>query len=338
MPWFWGTWRGEHMKTSTILMGFVLGASLIGGSALAQQYPNKPVHVIVPFPPGSTDVMVRTMQPVMEKVLGQPLVIENKTGANGYLGTEYVARSKPDGYTTLVTASSSIVMGPLTSKDVPFDVEKDFTFVTDIVLPPTVLVTRASLPVNNLAELIAYAKSKPGQLTFGHPGVGSTYQVLGAEFDGITGISTIPVAYRGFIPMMQALQGGELDFAMVVPALVRQGIQNGQLKLIAIDKGPVPQSLPAVPELTKVLPGFETIEIFIGLWAPANTPKPIIDKLNEAAVAALKTDEVRSRLEDGGVQMTLGKNPEQAQAALVNNVAVTKRLVEAAKAAGVKFD
>ena len=322
----------------TLVGSVALGLSLFGGAGLAQQFPDKPIHVIVPFPPGSTDVMVRMMQPVMEKMLGQPLVIENKTGANGYLGTEFVARAKPDGYTLLVTASSSIVMGPLTSKDVPFDVQKDFTAVTDMVLPPTILVTRSSLPVNTLEELIAYAKARPGQLKFGHPGVGSTYQVLGEELNAITGITTIPVAYRGFIPMMQALLGGELDFVMVVPALARQNIQSGALKLIAIDEGPVPQSLPAVPQLTKALRGFETIEIFIGMWAPKGTPKPIVDKLNQAAVAALKTADVRDKLEDGGVQIVLGKSPELAEAAVTKNVAVTKRLVEAAKAAGVKFD
>jgi tripartite-type tricarboxylate transporter receptor subunit TctC len=273
----------------------------------------------------------------MEKQLGRPLIIENKPGANGYLGTEQVMRAKPDGYTLLFNVTSSIVMGPLTSPDARFDVQKNVTPVTDVFVSPMVMVVRNALPVQNLQQFIDYAKSNPGKLNFGSPGNGSIPHLLGETLNLAAGIKMTHVPYKGFAPGVQALIANELDMAFVASGTIQSQIVANRVRPIAIDQGQMAPGLAPVPDLSKTLPGFDTVPTFAALWAPAGTPRVIIDRLNAAAVAALKVPDIRARIEDGG-QLVLGGTPEQVAERVAKTVEVSARLVNAAKAAGVRFD
>jgi tripartite-type tricarboxylate transporter receptor subunit TctC len=327
--------RGRSTLTIAALLATL--ACVLAPPVRAQDFPSRPIHVIVPWPSGAVDVYFRLMQPAMEAVLKQPIVVENRAGANGYIGTETVARADPDGYTLLVNVSSSIVMGPLTSSAAHFNVEKDFTPVTSIFYSPMLLVVRNSLPVNNLEELIAYIKQHPGKVSFGSPGIGSTPQVLGETFRAVAGLDMVHVPYKGFAPEVQALTGGELDMGFIAIGSVKAPLLAGKMKLIAIEDGEVPAPLPKVPALTTALPGFRTTPTYTGLWAPAGTPKPIVETIGAAARKALAEPEVRAKMEALGA-IVLAGTPDAFASLIRSNVETLTSLVDKAKAAGAKFE
>jgi tripartite-type tricarboxylate transporter receptor subunit TctC len=322
----------------------VLGllACLIGivaplGAAAAENYPARPIQIVVPWPPGAIDVYVRMIKIPMEQDLGQSVIVETKPGANGYIGTQSVAEAKPDGYTLLANTSSSIIMGPLTSRNTRFHVQRDFAPVSNLYRSQFVLVVRKSLPVKNLAELIAYARKNAGKLNYGSPGVGSTLHLLSLNFNRVAGLEMTHVPYRGFTPVIQDLLGGTLDMAFVAVGTIRPHILSGGVTPLAVDQGTVPADLGRIEDITKALPGFETVPSFIGLWAPAGTPKPIIDRLNRAVVGALGNDQLRATMVEQG-NIPAPETPEAFAAEIGRNLAASARLVEAAKAAGARFE
>jgi tripartite-type tricarboxylate transporter receptor subunit TctC len=220
---------------------------------------------------------------------------------------------------------------------VRFQVQRDFAPISGIYLSQFVLVVRKSLPAKNLAELIAYARQNPGKLNYGSPGIGSTLHLISLNLCRVAGLEMTHVPYRGFAPLMQDLLGGTLDMAFVAVGTIRPMILAGNVTPLAIDHGAVPAGIGQVANISDALPGFETIPTFIGLWAPSGTPKPVIDRLNRAAVAALRNDRVReTMLEQGNIPA--GGTPEAFAAEIDRNLAISTRLVEAAKAAGARFD
>ena len=310
---------------------------LLAAPAAAQTFPTRAVHIIVPWPSGAVDIFIRAMQPVMEKELGQPVIIENKPGANGFIGTMQVAAAKPDGYTLLFNVSSSIVMGPLTSSEAKFDVQKDFAAVTSVFDSPMVLVGKPSLPATTLAELIDWLRKNPKE-GYGTPGIGSTPHVLGETFRIAAKVDLVHIAYRGFAPMIQAMTGNEVATGFIAIGTAKPHIMDGRMKVFGVDRGPVTDAdLARLVSLADTLPGFDSTPTFGGLWAPAGTPRPVIDRLNAAAVTALTTPEVRARVQFGG-QRAIADTPDQFAAAIKDNVATLARLVAAAKAAGAKFE
>lgn len=308
-----------------------------GQTAGSQNWPNAPLHVIVPWPPGSTDVLGRLLQPEMQKDLGQPVLYENKPGANGYIGTEYVARAPADGYTILLNMTGSVVMGPLLSNDVKFDVERDFAPLSGLSAGGWLLTVRKSLPVNTLAEFIAYAKANPGKLNYGSPGLGSMPHVVGASLARAIGTEMIHVPYRGMVPVMQAMSGGELDSSIMPYSAVKNMLEKGEVKVLAFDGADVPSALAPLPDLTKVIPDFQTVRTLLGFWVPAKTPKPIIDRLNKSIRDATKLPEARARLAENVDPIIIG-TPEEFGAMVSANAAVAKKVVGSLKAAGVKFE
>jgi tripartite-type tricarboxylate transporter receptor subunit TctC len=319
-----------------LLAGLVI-AALAVNPAPAQDFPTRPLQIVVPWPPGAIDIYVRLIKAPMEQELGQPVIVETKPGANGYIGTQSVAEAKPDGYTLLANTSSSIVMGPLTSRNARFQVQRDFAPISGIYLSQFVLVVRKSLPVKSFAELIAYAKQNPGKLNYGSPGLGSTLHLISLNLCRVAGLEMTHVPYRGFAPLMQDLLGGTLDMAFVAVGTIRPMILAGSVTALAVDEGTAPAGLGQIGAVSDALPGFETVPTFIGLWAPAATPKPVIDRLNRATVAALSNEQVRkSMLEQGNIPF--GGSPDAFAAEVERNLAISTRLVEAAKAAGAKFE
>jgi tripartite-type tricarboxylate transporter receptor subunit TctC len=325
------------MRAVARLLAGLMTLAFALGAAWAQDFPTRPVQIVVPWPPGAIDIYVRMIKVPMEQNLGQPVIVETRPGANGYLGTQAVADAKPDGYMLLANTSSSIVMGPLTSRNARFQVQRDFVPISNIYQSQFVLVVRKSLPVKSLAELIAYAKQNPGKLNYGSPGLGSTLHLISLNLCRVAGLEMTHVPYRGFAPLMQDLLGGTLDMAFVAVGTIRPMILAGNVTPIAVDHGAIPAGLGQIPDVSAALPGFETIPTFIGLWAPTGTPKPVIGRVNRAVVAALANDRVRdTMLEQGNIPA--GGSPEAFAAEIDRNLAISTRLVEAAKAAGAQFE
>jgi tripartite-type tricarboxylate transporter receptor subunit TctC len=320
-----------------LIAGLVGIALAFGAPAAGEDFPTRPVQIVVPWPPGAIDITIRMIKVPMEQDLGQPVIVETRPGANGYLGTQAVAEAKSDGYTLLANTSSSIVMGPLTSRNARFQVQRDFAPISNIYQSQFVLVVRKSLPVKTLSELIAYAKQHPGKLNYGSPGIGSTLHLLSLNFSRVAGLEMTHVPYRGFAPLMQDLLGGTLDMAFVAVGTIRPMILAGTVTPLAVDHGAVPAGLGQIPDIGDALPGFETVPTFIGLWAPSGTPKPVIERINRAAVAALANARVRATmLEQGNIPS--GGSPEAFAAEIDRNQAVSTRLVAAARAAGAQFE
>lgn len=320
-----------------VLAGVLALAPWPLASGLAQTYPDRPITIVVPFPPGGADVYIRTPQPYVEKALGQSLVIQNRAGANGAVGTESVRTAKPDGYTLLFNVTSSAVMNPLTMSSARYDIEKDFQPITDFIYTAVVLVVRKDFPAANLKEFLAYAKANPGKINYASPGPGSTTHLTGAALSRALGVPMTHVPYKGFVPANQALAGGEVDFGFTASAGVQQHVRNGTLRAIAMAEGPAPDGYPPLPDLQKELPGFENIPSFSVLWAPAGTPRPIIEKLNAVFVEAMKAPETQKKYAELGLSPA-GNSIADTEKAIARMVAVATRAVNEAKAAGIPLE
>ncbi len=319
------------------LAGVALCVALAVSSAPAQQYPDKPINIVVPFPPGGADVYIRTAQPFAEKALGQSIVVHNRSGANGHIGTESVRTAKPDGYTLLFNVTSSAVMNPLTMSSARYDIEKDFLPITDFIHTAIVLVVRKDFPAATIQDLIAYVKANPGKVNYASPGLGSTTHLTGASLAKALGVAMIHVPYKGFVPGIQALAAGEADMGFMASGVVQTQVQSGALRVLAMAEGTAPQGYPALPDLMKVLPGFENIPSISVLWAPAGTPRPIIEKLNTVFVEAMRAPDVRAKYAELGLEPA-GHSIAETEKLIANMVSVATRHVNDAKAAGIKFE
>jgi len=306
-------------------------------AALAQAFPTKPVRIIVPWPPGAIDVSMRLLQQVMTEDLGQPVIIETRPGASGFIGAELVAHSAPDGYTLLATAAGSLVTGTIINPKAPFDTLKDFAPVTMIYDSAQVIIAKMSLPQTNLKELIEFAKANPGKLSYGSTGIGAAQHVDGETFKRIAGVDIVHIPYGGFGPLLQAVAGQQVDLGFATVGIVKQLVMAGKARLIAVHGGKAPASFPPAANLNDVFPGFTTAPGFIGFWVPAATPRPIVLRLNAAAVKALHTPDVRAKFEDTGVNV-IGNTPDEFLAAIKASFDSAGRSIRAAQAAGVKFE
>lgn len=283
----------------------VLAAMLLAWApAAAADYPTRQIRLIVPFAPGGgTDVLARILAQRLGEKWGQAVVVENQPGASGSIGSKTVERAPPDGY-TLVMASTGALMSLATfyEKDGPFDVATHFSPVTLVADPPYVITVNANLPVNNVAELIALAKSKKRQLTFGSSGVGAASHLSGELFQKEAGIELLHVPYKGTGAAETDLIAGRIDIMFAPPQTVEPMVKAGKLKVLATTgktRSPLFPDLPTANE--SGLPGYEAVGWF-GLLAPAHTPEDIVQKLNAASVEILKSDDVRNRLAQLGAE------------------------------------
>lgn len=302
--------------------------------ANSQMFPSKPVRVVVPFPPGGVDVAVRLMQKVMTDELGQPLVIENRAGANGYIGSEHVARSAPDGHTLLAT-SVAIVTGPAITK-APFDTVKDFTPITQIYSTVAAIVVRPSLAVNSIRELIDYAKRNLGKLSYGTSGIGSAQHIDGELFKLLAGIEMIHVPYKGGGPQIQALVSQEVDMSFFPMQQIGPHIATGKAKIIAVYDGKRYAAMPNVPDITETIPEYRRLPGWIGLFGPAGLPRPVLARLNGASVKAINTSDIRAKLSEYTVPV--GNTPEEFAVMVKTEYERAAKVVQELKARGVKFD
>ena len=294
---------------SVLVLSFVIFAN-IDSEVSAQNYPNKPIRFIVPFAPGGiADVVARIITPKLSESLGQPIVIDNRGGAGGTLGTDIAAKSLPDGYTFVVPAASHTTTPSLYSK-LSFDPVKDFVAVAQVVSAPWALVVHPSVQAKSVKEFIELAKSKPGQLNFGSAGNGSSNHLAGELFNIMAGVKTVHVPYKGSGPAMVDLLGGHLSFMFDAINTSIEHIQAGNLRPLAVSTLKRSRIAPDLPTISESgVPGYESAT-WIGILAPAGTPKEIVTRLNNEIVKVLKLPEIRDRLSKQGTE-PVGSTPEE---------------------------
>lgn len=298
----------------------------------AQDYPNRVIHVIIPFPAGGlNDNVMRVVQPYLQQKLGQTIVIDNRPGASGMIGSEAVARATPDGYTLLVVASSHTVV-PATRNTMPYDADKSFAAVGLMVRDPLLFVVPSSLPVKTLKDFVALAKSKPGKLNYATPGSSSQSHFVTELFDMKAGIKMTEVPYRGGAPAALSLIAGETQFGVLSTQLSVPQIKAGKLRALASGGKTRGAHFPDLPTLAEAgYPGMEALQ-WVGMLAPAGTPKPVIDRLNGALHDALTDPEIVKKLDATGMTAA-ATTPAEFQALLATEVAQWR---EVGKEAGIK--
>jgi tripartite-type tricarboxylate transporter receptor subunit TctC len=283
--------------------------ALIGalGLARADDYPSRPITLIVPFPPGgSTTVMARIVADKLSAALGQQIVVDNRGGAGGTIGTRFAAKAAPDGYTILVSYTATMAIAPSMNVNAGYDPHKDFTPIGMIGFAPNVLVVHPSLPVHSIAELIAHAKAAPAPLQYGSPGVGTVNHLAGEYLANETGMKLQHVPYKGNGPAMSDLLGGHIPM-MFLPIPVALGnVKAGSLRGLAITSARRSSLLPDLPTLAESgVPGFE-VALRYGLVAPAGTPPAVITRLNKELKIALLSEDVKNRLSTEGAEALPG--------------------------------
>jgi tripartite-type tricarboxylate transporter receptor subunit TctC len=281
----------------------VCGALMLGGSAMAQTYPSRPVKIVVPFPAGgSNDIVARVLAQKLTERNGQSFFVENRGGAGGNIGAEAVASSEPDGYTLLLTAPPPLTINAALYKDMRYDPSGAFAPVALIASVPIVLVVHPSLGINSVQELIARAKAKPGTIFFGSSGNGSTNHLAGELLKSVTGIDIVHVPYKGAAPAMNDLVAGHIPMMFDnIPAVLPQ-VRAKTINAIAVAGSRRASALPDVPTVAESgVPGFEASAWF-GLVAPAKTPAPILAKLESDVETILKMPDVQKRFDELGAE------------------------------------
>ena len=309
-------------------------AACAAGGASAQQFPAKPIRLIVPFAPGgATDYMGRVIGQKMSESLGQPVVVENKAGANAILGTDLVAKAAPDGH-VLVLCAFGHATNPYLVAKLPYDTVKDLAPVTLLVTGPLLLVAHPSVPVNNVKELIAYLKANPNKLNYASGGIGSSQHFAAELMMNMTGTKMTHIAYKGTAPAYVDLLSGatSLMFDNMVTALPQ--VKAGKLKAIAVSTAQRMSQAPEVPTVAEAgLPGFET-GIWHGFLTSGGTPKPVIERLHKEIVRALNTADVKEGFLQRGL-IPVGNTPEQFEAFIGNEMAKWSKII---KEAGIKAE
>jgi len=283
----------------------VLG--LTSSFALAQTWPSRAITLVIPFAPGgSTSIVGRVVADKMGELLGEKVVVDNRPGAGGTVGTKAVAKSEPDGYTLLLGYTGTLAIGPSLYKNAGYDPRKDFAPIGMIGNAPNSLIVHPSFPAKTVAELIAYAKANPGKVNFGSAGAGTASHITGEYFAASAGIKLVHVPYKGTGPAMTDLLGGHIPMAFAPIPASHANIAAGTLRGLAVTSSTRSALLPEVPTIAEQgLPGFDA-SLYYGLVAPAGTPRPIIDKLNKALRDALASEPVNKQLALDGTEITPG--------------------------------
>jgi len=312
----------------------VLAAPLV---ALAQAYPSKPVHMIIPFAPGgASDFVGRIMQPKLAELLGQPIIVENKPGAAGSIGAEVAAKAAPDGYTIFLGNVGSVSINPGVYPKLSINPVKDFIAVTQVVDVPSILIVHPSLPVNNVKELVAYATANQGKLNFASPGSGSLDRLEMELFRKLNALDMVHVPYKGGAgPATAGLMGGETNLMFATAASAMPGVKSGRLKPLAVTSTKRIDTLPEVPTVAEA--GFPDLKAgsWQGIFVPTGTPREVVDRLFSVATQVMKEPEVVGRLKNGGAESVTSASPAEFQKFVA---AETERWARIAKEAGATPD
>jgi len=311
-----------------LLQFFALGA-------MAQDWPARPIRLIVPFAPGgATDIPARLLAPKLQDALGQPVLVENRPGAGGIVGIQAAAQASPDGYTMLVATNGELVMNPSIYSKLPYDPFKDLIPVSIIIESPMMLVTSASSPFNSLGDILAAAKAKPGSVTYATAGTGSTSHVLTEMLAQQAGVQLLHVPYKGGAPASAATANGEVNMGLLNLGSAVNFVKSGKAKALAVTSAQRNPNFPDWPTAIEAgIPGFVE-HIWIGMAAPAGVSRAIVERMSAEIAKALKAPDVRERLIQLGNE-PLGTTPEEAAARIKREF---PRFAAAIKAAHIKAD
>jgi len=324
------------MNPRTLFVPLCAFAIVLGAPALAADaYPSKPIHFVVPYPPGGPlDTVARLLgQKVAERV-GQPVIVDNKAGAGGNIGADAVAKAAPDGYTILMGAVATHAINPTLYSKIPYDPVKDFTPVTLLGVTPNVLVVNSSMPATNVKEFIAYAKANPGKLNFGSGSTGSAGHLAGELFNTMAGVQMLHVPYKGAAPAMQDLLAGQVQVMFDNMASALPQVKSGKIRALAVT---TPRRALAAPELPTIsesgLPGFD-VSTWFGVFLPANASRETVTRLHDEFVRALALPDVKDRLAALGVE-PVGDQPAEFAAYIKSEAA---KYAEVIRKSGARVD
>jgi tripartite-type tricarboxylate transporter receptor subunit TctC len=323
-----------NFRQVCVLVAGAIGlAATVGGEAAAQSsYPDRAITLVVPFAPGgSTSIVARAISDKMSETLGQKIIIDNRPGAGGTIGTKAVAGATPDGYTIVLGYTGTLAIGPSLYSSAGYDPRKDFAPIGMIGNAPNSLVVHPSFPAKTLAELVAYAKANPGKVSYGSAGVGTASHVTGEYFATAAGITLAHIPYKGTGPALADLIGGHIPVAFAPVPATHSNVAGGTLRALAVtSKGRI-SLMPDVPTISEGgLKDFDA-SLYYGLVAPPGTPRPIIDRLNKELRAALASDDVKKRLTNDGTEPT-PSSPEEYAAFIDQDEAKWSKIVKASGA------
>jgi tripartite-type tricarboxylate transporter receptor subunit TctC len=285
-------------------------ASLAATSAFAQSYPSRPITLVVPWAAGgSTDILARIVGQNLHQSMGQPIIIDNRTGASGNIGTNVVARAAPDGYTILFNTMSVHTMNHALFNSMPFDGIKDFSPLTLLAYVTNTMVVHPSVPANTVPEFIAYAKANPGKVNYASSGAGSTNHLCAALLEKMTGIQMVHVPYRGGAPAVADTVSGQCQLFFTAGTQSLEHVKAGKLKLLAVTEAKRSPFLPDVPTVGETVPGYE-MTVWYGAFGPAGMPKDIVAKLNGEIARALFLPDVKKKMDDIAVEVA-SSTPEE---------------------------
>ena len=317
-------------------LAFLLGACALGGAApgAAQTWPAKTIRIIIPFAAGGTsDILARAIGPKLTDAWGQSVVIENRTGANGNVGADHVAKSAPDGYTVLLSDLGALAINPSVYPNMPFDPVKDFSPVVMVSYSPHVLGVHPSIPVSNVRDLVEYAKANPGKLNFAISGTGGAPHLAGIEFAQRTGVTWTYIPYKGGSAAVADVAGGQANVIMNGMLATYPTVKSGRIKGLAVTSAQRVASAPELPTIAETLPGFETGS-YQGIVAPAGTPREVIAKFNAEVTKILATQDMRDRLAAQGTEVRSG-SPEAVGTFISSE---KTRWAKVIRDSGIKFD
>lgn len=322
------------MKSLFALSTLVIAAAtalITPGAAVAQDgYPNKPIRMVLPFPPGGvTDLLARALAEKLSPRLGQPVIVDNKAGAGTVLASELVARAPADGYTFLL-AASSLGTAPLIYDKVGYDAIKSFTPVTQVASVVHVMVVNPSLPVKSMKELTAYAKANPGKLNYGSTGTGTSTHLEGELYKSMAGIYMVHIPYRGSGPALTDLVGGQLNVMFDALGSSAPFIKAGKLRALAVTTAKRSQSIPELPTVSESgVPGYEAMP-WLGLVAPAGTPPAVVDRIHREVAKILEEPDIKERFKGWGLDI-IGNSPAEFTSFLRRDIAQWNKVITNAK-------
>jgi tripartite-type tricarboxylate transporter receptor subunit TctC len=309
---------------------FVVAASTFAMASSYAAYPEKPIRIVVAYTPaGATDILARTVGQKLNEVWGQPVIIDNRPGANGNIGTEYAAKATPDGYTILMVTAGTHGINPSLYRKLGFDAVKDFEAVSLVAMVPNIFVVNNLLPAKDVREFIAYAKANPGKLNYGSPGNGSTAHLSMELFKSMTGIQMVHIPYKGSAGVLADLIGGQIVATMDnMPPYLPQ-VKAGKIRALAVSPAKRSAAAPDIPTVAESgVPGYDSGAWF-GLVAPVHTPKDVVNKLSRETARILQLGDVRARLTDLGAE-PVGGTPEQFAAHIKSEIAKWAKVIKEA--------
>ena len=298
--------------------------------ATAAGYPEKPIRILTPFSAGSvTDLLARPLAAKLAEAWGQPVVVDNRTGAGGSIAAEIVAKANPEGYTLLVGATGPTIINPLLVKTLGYDAQRAFTPITLTATNNLLLTVTPSLPAKSVRELIDLARAKPGQLRYGSPGIGSSPHLTGELLQSMAGIDLVHVAYKGSPQYTIDLLAGRIDFVFAAAGALLPHIKSGRLRLLAVGSASRDPAMPDVPAVNETVPGFEVVGWY-GLQTTAGTPAPVIRKLHAELVRILGDPDVKTLYANAGLETAISASPAQFAAYIASEREKWAKVVKAA--------